>query len=167
LVDFISKLQALEAIDEIGDWNKRIVTDNHTGQKFVAIYATNAWKMVDLRFKPATYNEKSLKVLIDKAGGKTNSVTLKFAADKAQVITYYNALITPRNDSDGNPLLPNKPRTTNRKAWLIPLALWGEENTQMATATIIMAVMIIRAVRSILTLKAQPLPPLPAATKLR
>jgi hypothetical protein len=128
LVDFISKLQALEAIDEIGDWNKRIVTDNHTGQKFVAIYATNAWKMVDLRFKPATYNEKSLKVLIDKAGGKTHSVTLKFAADKAQVITYYNALITPRNDSDGNPLLPNKPRTANRKAWLIPLALWGEEN---------------------------------------
>lgn len=129
LVDFISKLQALEAIDEIGDWNKKIVTDKNTDQKFVAIYAANAWKMVDLRFKPATYNEKSLKVLIDKAGGKTNSVTLKFAADKAQVITYYNALITPRNDADGNPLLPNKPRTTNRKAWLIPLQLWGEEHT--------------------------------------
>lgn len=125
LLDFISKLQALEAIDEVGDWNKKIVTDKNTGQNFVAIYAANAWKMVDTRFKPATYNEKSLKILIDKAGGKTNGVTLKFSADKAQVITYYNALISPRADSDGNPVLPNKPRTTNRKAWLIPFDLWG------------------------------------------
>lgn len=126
LLDFITRLQALEAIDEVGDWNKKLVTDKNTGQRFVAIYASNAWKMVDARFKPATYNEKSLKVLIDKAGGKTNGVTLKFAADKAQTITYYNALISPRTDSDGNPILPNKPRTTNRKAWLIPLELWGE-----------------------------------------
>ncbi len=129
LQDFISKLQALEAIDEVGDWNKKIVTDKNTGKKFFAIYAANAWKMVDARFKPATYNEKSLKVLIDKAGGRTNGVTLKFAADKAQVITYYNALINPRTDSSGNPILPNKPRTANRKAWLIPLELWGDEDT--------------------------------------
>lgn len=129
LLDFITRLQALEAIDEVGDWNKKLVTDKNTGSKFVAIYAANAWKTVDARFKPATYNEKSLKVLIDKAGGKTNGVTLKFAADKAQVITYYNALISPRTDKDGNPILPNKPRTTNRKAWLIPLELWGESET--------------------------------------
>lgn len=126
LRDFISKLQALEAINEVGDWNKKIVTDKNTGQKFVAIYAANAWKMVDLRFKPATYNEKSLKVLIEKAGGRTSGVTLKFAADKAQVITYYNALITPRLDTDGNPIEPQKPRTVNRKAWLIPFQLWEE-----------------------------------------
>ncbi len=125
LLDFISRLQALEAISEVGDWNKKLVADKNTGQNFVAIYAANAWKMVDARFKPATYNEKSLKVLIDKAGGKTNGVTLKFAADKAQTITYYNALISPRTDSDGNPVLPNKPRTANRKAWLIPFDLWG------------------------------------------
>lgn len=129
LLDFISKLQTLEAIDDVGDWNKKVVTDKNTGQKFVAIYASNAWKMVDLRFKPATYNEKSLKVLIDKAGGRTNGATLKFAADKAQVITYYNALISPRNDADGNPIVPYKPRTTNRKAWLIPLELWGYGDT--------------------------------------
>lgn len=128
LLDFVSKLQALSAIDEVGDWNKKLVTDQNTGQKFVAIYAANAWKMVDLRFKPATYNEKSLKILIEKAGGRTGA-TLKFAADKAQVITYYNALITPRNDADGNPILPNKPQTTNRKAWLIPIEIWGESDT--------------------------------------
>ena len=126
LRDFIAKLQALEAIDEVGDWNKKIVTDKNTGQKFVAIYAANAWKMVDLRFKPATYNEKSLKVLIEKAGGRISGVTLKFAADKAQVIAYYNALITPRLDADGNPIEPQKPRTANRKAWLIPSHLWEE-----------------------------------------
>lgn len=129
LLDFVSKLQALEAIDEVGDWNKKIVTDKNTGEQFVALYGASAWKMVDLRFKPATYNEKSLKVLIEKAGGRTNGVTLKFAADKAQVLTYYNALITPRNDADGNPILPNKPRTVNRKAWLIPLEIWGEEES--------------------------------------
>ncbi len=129
LQDFISKLQALEASNEVGDWNKKIAIDNKTGQKFVAIYAANAWKMVDLRYKPATYNEKSLKVLIEKAGGRTNGVTLEFAADKAQVITYHNAKITPRLDASGNPILPNKPSTTNRKAWLIPIALWGESDT--------------------------------------
>lgn len=129
LLDFVSKLQALEAIDEVGDWNKKITIDQNTGQQFVAVYAASAWKMVDLRFKPATYNEKSLKVLIEKAGGRTNGVTLKFAADKAQVLTYYNALITPRLDASGNPILPNKPQTTNRKAWLIPLDLWGESDT--------------------------------------
>jgi hypothetical protein len=129
LLDFLTKLQALEAVDEVGDWNKKIVTDKATGQKFVALFAASAWKMVDLRFKPATYNAHSLKVLIEKAGGRTNGVTLKFAADKAQVITYYNALITPRSDSDGNPILPNKPRTVNRKAWLIPLEIWGEPDT--------------------------------------
>lgn len=126
LRDFISKLQALEAIDEVGDWNKKIVTDKNTGEKFVAIYATNAWKMVDLRFKPVTYNEKSLKMLIEKAGGRTSEVTLKFAADKAQVIAYYNALITPRFDADGSPIEPQKPRTANRKAWLIPFQLWSQ-----------------------------------------
>jgi hypothetical protein len=128
LLDFISKLQALEAIDEVGDWNKKIVTDKNTGQQFVAVYAVNAWKMVDGRFKPATYNAHSLKVLVEKAGGKTG-VTLKFAADKAQVLTYYNALINPRSDAEGNPNEPNKPRTTNRKAWLIPIELWGKEES--------------------------------------
>jgi hypothetical protein len=126
LRDFISKLQALEAIDEVGDWNKKIVTDKNTGEKFVAIYATNAWKMVDLRFKPATYNEKSLKMLIEKAGGRTSEVTLKFAADRSQVIAYYNALITRRFDADGSPIEPQKPRTANRKAWLIPFQLWEQ-----------------------------------------
>lgn len=125
LKDYLDKILTLEAENLIGDWNfKRNV--EHNGQLFHALYAHDAWKLLDHRFKPATYNERSLKALVIKAGGVTN-VTSRFSCDRDQVLAYKRALLTPRTDADGNAIYPRPPATLPRKAWLIPASLWDED----------------------------------------
>ncbi|MGI2908351.1 CHC2 zinc finger domain-containing protein [Tolypothrix sp. VBCCA 56010] len=124
LQDYIDKILALEAESLVGDWNfNRKVERN--GQQFYAIYAHDVWKLVDQRFKPATYNERSLKSLVIKAGGITDT-TVRFSYDRDQVLTYNRALINARLDSEGCPIPPIPPDTVPRKAWLIPAHLFGE-----------------------------------------
>ena len=117
LEDFIKKLLALEAESIVGDWNlKRGI--ERDGKKFVAIYAQNCWKLVDQKFLPATYNQKSLKPLVFKAGGNIRT-TVRFNSDRDQTLAYKRALITaPENCK------PSLPETKPRTAWLIPSELF-------------------------------------------
>ncbi len=125
LKDYLTKILTLESENLIGDWNfKRDV--QRDGQLYHALYAHDAWKLLDHRFKPATYNERSLKALVIKAGGVTN-VTSRFSCDRDQVLAYKRALLTPRTDVDGNAIRLNPPETLPRKAWLVPAALWDED----------------------------------------
>ncbi len=119
LADFIAKIQVLEAESMVGDWNfRRDVTKN--GRNYYAIYATDVWKLVDSRFSPATYNEKSLKSLVQKLGGIVDT-TVRFASDKDLVLAYKRASI---NASPEFP--PTPPESKARKAWLLPVELFGE-----------------------------------------
>lgn len=125
LKDYLDKILALEAENLIGDWNfKRNV--ERDGQLYHALYAHDVWKLLDHRFKPATYNERSLKALVLKAGGVTN-VTSRFSCDRDQVLAYKRALLIPRTDADGKSIYPKQPGTLPRKAWLIPASLWDED----------------------------------------
>ena len=122
LSDFINKILALSSSSSIGDWNlKRLV--ERDGQIFYAIYAHDIWKLVDQRFKPATYNERSLKSLVLKAGGVIDT-TVRFSCDRDLVLAYHRAMLNPR-ESDGEKIYPNPPKSVPRKAWLIPAGLFG------------------------------------------
>ncbi|WP_292788904.1 hypothetical protein [Nostoc sp. NMS7] len=124
LKDYLDKILTLEAENLIGDWNfKRNV--ERDGQLYHALYAHDAWKLLDHRFKPATYNERSLKALVIKAGGITN-ITSRFSCTRDEVLAYKRALLVPRTDADGNEINPYLPETLPRKAWLIPASLWDE-----------------------------------------
>ena len=125
--DFIAKILSLEGQNLLGDWNKQTVSTKD-GRSWVAIHAEDVWGLVDKHFKPATYNKKSLKSLVNASGGKVDSVQ-RFSASRDEVLTYYAALITPRRDHDGNEIPPNLPRTVNRKAWLLPVELFGGGDT--------------------------------------
>ena len=125
LSDFISKILALEAESMVGDWNFRRTVERN-GQQFYAIYAQDVWKLVDQRFKPATYNDKSLKALLLKAGGITDT-TVRFFKDRDQTLAYYRAKLTTARGADGEPIDPNPPETVPRKAWLIPAHLFKED----------------------------------------
>ncbi|MHC5778693.1 toprim domain-containing protein [Nostoc sp.] len=82
LKDYLNKILTLESENLIGDWNfKRNV--ERDGQLYHALYAHDAWKLLDHRFKPATYNERSLKALVIKAGGITD-VTSRFSCDRSR-----------------------------------------------------------------------------------
>ncbi|NJM20647.1 MAG: hypothetical protein HC836_36285 [Richelia sp. RM2_1_2] len=117
LEDFIKKLLVLEAESIVGDWNlKRGI--ERDGKKFVAIYAQNCWKLVDQKYNPATYNEKSLKPLVLKAGGNIRT-TVRFYSDRDQTLAYKRALITGNED-----FKPSKPDTKPRTAWLVPEELF-------------------------------------------
>lgn len=86
------------------------------------------WQTATSSQPPTT--KKSLKSLVLAAGGKVDSVQ-RFALSRDEVLTYYAAQISPRRDQDGNELLPNLPRTVNRKAWLLPVELFGNEDTPL------------------------------------
>ncbi len=127
LQDFIDKLLALESESSVGDWNlKRNIERN--GRNYTAIYAADAWSLVDNRFKPATYNLKALKPLVVKTGGIVDT-TVRFAKSQDQVLAYERALISPRT-SDGVEVPPNPPETIPRKAWLIPSELFGDNDPE-------------------------------------
>lgn len=135
LQDFIEKIQALESESQVGDWNLKREQERD-GQKFYAIYSHDVWKLVDNRFKPPTYNEKSLKALILKAGGITNQ-SVRFSCDRDRVLAYKRLLLSPRKDADGNPIIPNPPPNIPRKAWLIPASLFGETEKENSPVTVV------------------------------
>ncbi|MCC5610562.1 toprim domain-containing protein [Nostoc sp. CHAB 5834] len=139
LKDYLDKILTLESENSIGDWNfKRNV--ERDGQLYHALYAHDAWKLLDHRFKPATYNERSLKALVIKAGGITNT-TFRFSSDRDLVLAYKRAFLVRRTDADGNSILPRPPGTLPRKAWLIPASLWDEEgNTDKPVTNIVTTV---------------------------
>jgi hypothetical protein len=122
LQDFIDKLLSLESESLVGSWNfKRDI--ERGGKSYVALFAADTWALVDKRFNPATYNFKSLKPLVLKAGGVIDT-TVRFDRDRDSVLAYERALITPRQSPEGE-VPPNPPATTPRKAWLIPTSLLG------------------------------------------
>jgi hypothetical protein len=126
LQDFIDKALSLESESLVGSWNlKRDV--ERDGKTYVALFASEVWSLVDKHFKPATYNFKSLKPLVLKAGGVID-ITVRFNRDRDSVLAYERALITPRQSQEGD-VEPNPPATTPRKAWLIPINLFcGDES---------------------------------------
>jgi hypothetical protein len=128
LQDFITKVQALQTEDKVGSWNMRV------NDSYVALYAESVWTAVDKTFHPATYNKKSLKAMVEKAGGKVDQI-ITFDASRDEVLAYNRALMTTGVDTDGNPIQPNRPRTVRKKAWLLPLNLFNLGATTSTTAT--------------------------------
>jgi hypothetical protein len=127
LQDFIDKLLSLESESLVGSWNfKRNI--ERSGKSYVALFAADAWSLVDKRFSPATYNFKSLKPLVLKAGGIIDT-TVRFDRDRDSVLAYERAKITAQQDPHGD-LELNPPATTPRKAWLIPANLFGGEGDE-------------------------------------
>lgn len=122
LLDFIDKILALESESAIGDWNLRRDVERD-GKKYVAIHYSDVWSLIDQEFHPATYNLKSLKSLVTKAGGVTNT-SVRFSKSKDEVLAYRRALLSPRM-SDGEEILPKSPEIIPRKAWLLPAELFN------------------------------------------
>ncbi len=132
LKDFIDKILALEAESLVGDWNFRRQVERN-GQQFYAIYNQDIWKLVDQKFKPATYNDKSLKALLLKAGGLTDT-TARFSCDRDLVLAYKRALLTAGQTDSGEPII-NSVKTLTRRAWLIPAELFDDMDEAATTAT--------------------------------
>lgn len=131
LQDFIEKVLSLESESLVGDWNKQRITAKD-GTQWIALHYADVWNLVDVKFKPATYNLKSLKPLIIKAGGRVNNCIEKFDTSRDESLTYYRALITNGTNSKLTP-----PRKTNRKAWLLPASLFGEvDNSESKEETL-------------------------------
>lgn len=123
IADFIRCIQALEGKDAIGSWDKRLFTDEK-GVQWVAICAGSVWSEVQKTFKPATYNQKSLKALLVKMGGIVDK-PIRFYESRDEVLAYNRALLTSGCDQKGNPIKPNPPQKKMKKAWLIPLEMFG------------------------------------------
>jgi hypothetical protein len=125
LQDFIDKVLSLESESLVGDWNKQTVTTKN-GQKYIALYYTDVWALVDKHYKPATYNLKALKPLVVKAGGRVDNCTQKFDQSRDETLAYHRLQISSRTDHDGVLIEPNLPRKIGRKAWLLPVSLFGD-----------------------------------------
>ncbi|MFB2839328.1 DUF3854 domain-containing protein [Floridanema evergladense] len=123
LTDFVRCIQALEGKDEVGSWDKRLLTDDD-GVQWVAIHPASVWSEVQKAFKPATYNQKSLKATLLKIGGIVDR-SVRFDASRDEVLAYKRALLTAGYDSEGRLLKPNPPQKKMKKAWLIPIELFG------------------------------------------
>ncbi|NEP00815.1 MAG: hypothetical protein F6K58_19555 [Symploca sp. SIO2E9] len=132
LQDFIDKILALEAESKTGEWNLKRNHQRNNGKTYTAIYASDVWALVNGRFKPATYNFKSLKPMVVKAGGIINT-TVRFDRSQDQRLAYERALINPRTDADGNEIAPKPPDTIPRKAWLLPSFLFEGEGVAGVT----------------------------------
>ncbi|NES96903.1 MAG: hypothetical protein F6K32_17030 [Desertifilum sp. SIO1I2] len=123
IADFIRCIQALEGKDEVGSWDKRLFTDEN-GMCWIAIHPASVWSEVQKAFKPATYNQKSLKATLLKIGGVVDR-SVRFHASRDEVLAYKRALLTVGYDAEGKPLKPNPPKKKMKKAWLIPMELFG------------------------------------------
>lgn len=126
LQDFIEKILALESESLIGDWNKQRVT-TRDGNEWIALHHSDIWSLVDKHYKPATYNQKSLKPLVLKAGGRIDS-TQKFDISRDETLAYHRAMISPRT-LDGEAVPLNQPRTVPRKCWLLPVSLFDASHS--------------------------------------
>lgn len=125
LADFIDKLLSLESESLVGGWNlKRHI--ERGGKSYVGLFAADAWASVDKRFAPATYNFKSLKSMVLKAGGQIGT-TVRFDRDRDSVLAYERAKITCDD--------PQPPATTPRKAWLIPMSLFTGDGPLVTAGT--------------------------------
>lgn len=120
LTDFIDKLQALHSESLIGDWSIRVVDTEDIG-KAIAVNMSAVWTLVDERFAP-TYSRRVLENLIDKAGGKVQSVQ-KFHRSKDESLAYRRGLLNPRTDIDGCPVPPRELEMVTRRCILIPASL--------------------------------------------
>lgn len=123
IADFIRCIQALEGKDALGSWDKRLFTDEH-GEMWVAIHPGSVWSEVQKAFNPATYNQKSLKAHLVKIGGVVDKA-VRFHASRDEVLAYNRATLTAKCDAKGNSIQPNPPKKKMKKAWLIPLNLFG------------------------------------------
>jgi hypothetical protein len=132
LNDFIDKLLSLESESLVGSWNLKRDIDR-SGKSYVALFAADIWASVDKRFSPATYNFKSLKPLVLKAGGVIDT-TVRFDRDRDSALAYERAKITADQDPHGD-LELNPPATTPRKAWLIPATLFGGDDPPVTGVT--------------------------------
>lgn len=124
LKDFLDKVGALEAQSLVGDWNKQITSDRD-GNKWVALYISDIWPVLDHQYSPSTYDKKALAPLVAAAGGKVGAVA-KFNVSKDETLAYYRALLNPRTDNEGNPIDPVPPRKITKKCWFIPIALFED-----------------------------------------
>jgi hypothetical protein len=128
LQDFITKVLALEAEDKVGSWNLK------EDKNYVHLYAESVWLAVDKTFNPKTYNKKSLRAMVEKAGGRIDGY-ITFHASKDEVLAYQRARLTNGTHSNGNPIEPNPPRTTRKKAWSLPKELFYSNATTVTTVT--------------------------------
>ena len=123
LQDFIDKIVTLQAESSVGAWNF-IKGISRGGKLYAAIFATNVWALVDKRFSPATYNFKSLKPLVVKAGGVIDA-TVRFERDRDSFLHLERVRSSTPEDAHGS---LNPPDTIPRKAWLIPLDVFDGNN---------------------------------------
>jgi len=128
LQDFITKVLALEAEDKVGSWNLK------EDKNYVHLYAESVWLAVDKTFNPKTYNKKSLRAMVEKAGGRIDGY-ITFHASKDEILAYQRARLTNGTHSNGNPIEPNPPRTTRKKAWSLPKELFYSNATTVTTVT--------------------------------
>ncbi len=129
LTHFIHCLEALESKDLVGTWNKREHIEAN-GKKWMAIFATNAWAEVNKAFSPSTYNKKSLKAHILRAGGLVDK-TAKFDASRDEVLDYRREMrrcsgSPPGEEVEKHP--PQPPRQKTRRAWMLPIELFTGED---------------------------------------
>jgi hypothetical protein len=129
LTHFIHCLEALESKDLVGTWNKREHIEAN-GKKWMAIFATNAWAEVNKAFSPSTYNKKSLKAHILRAGGLVDK-TVKFHASRDEVLDYHREMrriscSPPGEEVEKQP--PQPPRQKTRRAWMLPIELFTGED---------------------------------------
>lgn len=133
LTDFLDKLHSLQADALLGEWNARKIQDEQGKVKSVAIHLSNVWGIIDKQFKPS-YNQRVIKSLIEKAGGKTRSVQ-KFHKNKDESLSYYRALLNPRTDKDGLSIVPEEPEMVSRRCVEIPALLAAEFISNYETGT--------------------------------
>lgn len=119
LTDFIDKLHSLHSESLAGPWSVRTVeTESGTA---VAVNMSTVWPLMDKLFDP-TYSRRVIESLIDRAGGKIQSVQ-KFHRSKDESLTYLRLLLNPRTDCDGNPIPVIEPEMVSRRCVLIPAEL--------------------------------------------
>lgn len=124
LKDFLDKVGSLESQNWVGEWNKREVS--HNGTKWIALYISDIWPVLDNQFSPSTYDKKALAPLVLAAGGKVVGCTAKFNLSRDETLTYCRSLINPRIDRDGNAIAPTPPPKGPKKCWLLPLSLFED-----------------------------------------
>jgi hypothetical protein len=120
LTDFIDKVHSLHSESLPGQWSVRVVEAKDIGTA-IAINLSSVWPVIDKLFKP-TYSRKVIESLIDKAGGKIQSVQ-KFHCSKDESLAYFRFLLNPRTDSNGDPIPVTEPEMVPRRCALIPARL--------------------------------------------
>ncbi len=118
--DFLSKLRVLEADNLVGEWNKVRVNAKEYGD-CIALYLPSIWQATEQKFKPA-YNQATLERSLIAKGAIKNRAQ-KFWENKDETLAYKRSRIQGHNEGEHwQP--PSPPKRVNRKALLIPFAIW-------------------------------------------